>query len=133
MHMKKNGLFLLSFLLFGLFTQAQIVSQKVRESTWARISANDTTVNYFVAQKDFEKFYSKYLKEKNREELRRARRQPASPQEEHLDSPEELLVSNYIKWSMAIKPFVNADGTIIPLEKRLAIIRQTRQSTSVID
>ena len=131
--MKKNGIFLLPFLLFGLFSQAQQAPQKVRESTWARISANDTTVNFFDAQKDFEKFYTKYLKEKNREELHRARREPASPQEEHLDGPEELLVSNYIKWSIAIKPFVNADGTIIPLEKRLAIIRQARQSTKAID
>ena len=114
------------FLVTFLQLKAQQVPQRVQKSKWVKIMSDDSSYNFLEAQKEFQSFYSDYLKERNKEQLRRERSK-ASPGEEHLESPVELLVADYLKWSIAIKPFVRADGSIIPLSGRLAIIRDTKK------
>ena len=123
--MKK--LLLSSVLLFVFFLQlsAQQIPQKVQRSKWVKIMTNDSVYNYLEAQKEFQAFYTGYVKEKNREQIRRERNKSSS-EEEHLESPVELLVAEYLKWSVTIKPFVRADGTIIPLSERLVIINDDK-------
>lgn len=115
-------------LLFISFLQlnAQQIPQKVQRSKWVKIMANDSSYNFLEAQKEFEAFYKDYLKEMNKEQKRRERN-GSSPEEEHMESPVELLVADYLKWSITIKPFVRADGTIIPLSARLVIINENKR------
>ncbi len=120
------------FLIFLLFVctfhlKAQEVSQKVQRSTWVKIMSNDSSYNYLEAQKEFQSFYTGFLKEKKKEE-RRKERNKASAEEEHLESPSELLVANYLRWAITIKPYVNADGSIIPISKRLEIINSSKRN-----
>ena len=107
--------------------KAQQVPQKVQRSKWVKIMANDSAYNYFEAQKEFQSYYAEYLKEKKREALRKQRNN-ASAEEEHLESLTELLVADFLKWSARIKPFVNADGSIMPLADRLAIINKYKRN-----
>ena len=89
--------------------------------------SNDSSYNYLEAQKEFQGFYTEFLNEKKRE-LRKKQRNPASAEEEHLESPTELLVADFLHWTIAIKPFVRADGSIIPLSSRLAIINDIKRN-----
>ncbi|MES2772616.1 MAG: hypothetical protein V4722_00435 [Bacteroidota bacterium] len=106
---------------------AQGISSKLKQAKWVKIMANDSLYNYFEAEAEFKKFHVSFLKEKMREEKRRERK-GSSSNEEHLESPEELLVADYLKWAIQIQPFVLANGTIMPLVQRLAIIKQTREN-----
>lgn len=124
-----NKIFFSIVLLFvcSFHLKAQQVSQKVQRSAWVKIMSNDSSYNYLEAQKEFQIFYTDFLKEKKKEE-RRKERNKASAEEEHLESPAELLVANYLRWAITIKPYVNADGSIIPLSKRLEIINSTKRN-----
>ena len=75
--------------------------------------SNDSAYNYLEAQKEFQNFYKEYLNEKKRELKRQQRNKTASEAEAHLESPTELLVADFLKWTIMIKPFVRADGSII--------------------
>lgn len=125
--MKKIIFPILLTLIFSYQLNAQQITQKVQKSTWVKIMSNDSSYNYLEAQKEFQSFYKDFLKEKKREE-RRKERNKASAEEEHLESPAELLVANYLRWVITIKPYVNADGTIIPLSKRLEIINKNKRN-----
>ncbi len=105
--------------------KAQQVPLKVQRSVWVKIMSNDSSYNYLEAQKEFQNFYTGYLKEKKKEE-RRKERNKASAEEDHLESPIELLVASYLRWAITIKPYVHADGSIIPLTKRLEIIQASK-------
>lgn len=88
--------------------------------------SNDSSYNYLEAQKEFQSFYADYLKEQRKEQRRRERNK-SSAEEDHLESPTELLVADFLKWSINIKPFVRADGSIIPLSGRLSIINSAKR------
>lgn len=90
--------------------------------------SNDSAYNYLEAQKEFQNFYKEYLNEKKRELKRQQRNKTASEAEVHLESPTELLVADFLKWTIMIKPFVRADGSIIPLKERLAIINEYKRN-----
>ena len=121
--MRKIILLLLIYSSAPLLVHAQ--SQKLLQSKWIKIMQNETGANYFEADKDFEKFYTSYLKKqiKSKEENNNA-----SPGEAHMESVEDLLIASYQKWSTGIKPFVRADGTIMPIEQRIAVINDTRKN-----
>ena len=125
--MKKLLLSATLFLISFSQLNAQQVSQRVKRSKWVKIMDNDSSYNYLEAQKEFQVFYTEYLKEKNKEQIRRER-SGSSSAEEHLENPTELLVAEYLKWSITIKPFVRANGTIIPLSGRLAIINDNKRN-----
>jgi len=102
---------------------------KIKNESWVRIMQNDSTVNFFKAQKDFAKFRAQHNKEAAKEEAER-RKEVANgerkPNEPHLEDPEEAIMAAYQKWARSIKPFVTADGKIMPLEQRLAITQKGR-------
>lgn len=106
---------------------AQQVSQKVQRSTWVKIMSNDSSYNFLEAQKEFQHFYTDFLNEKKKEE-RRKERNKVSAEEDHLESPAELLVAQYLRWAITIKPYVKADGSIMPLSKRLEIIQTANRN-----
>ena len=120
---------ILSAMLFFSFFQlnAQQIPQKVQRSKWVRIMSNDSSYNFLEAQKEFQSFYTEYLKEQHKEQVKRERNRSSSG-EDHIESPVELLVADYLRWSITIKPFVRADGTIIPLSSRLAIINSSKKN-----
>ena len=121
--------FTLIFLLFAIVQlNAQQIPQKVQRSTWVKIMSNDSAYNYLEAQKEFQNFYKEYLNEKKRELKRQQRNKTASEAEVHLESPTELLVADFLKWTIMIKPFVRADGSILPLKERLAIINEYKRN-----
>jgi len=113
----------------SLQLSAQQVPQKIQRATWYRIMSNDSSYNYLDAQKEFQGFYKEYLAEQRKEQRRRERNK-ATAEESHLESLTELLVADFLKWSIAIKPFVLADGTILPLSRRLAIVTETKKNSS---
>ncbi|MEO7310510.1 MAG: hypothetical protein ABIX01_08940 [Chitinophagaceae bacterium] len=125
--MKRRLLFLVLLVFAGTkLIHAQDIPAKVKQAKWVTIMNADSLYNYFEAEADFQKFYAGYLKEKKKEERRRERSNAASPQEEHLESPVELLVADYVKWTVQIQPFVRADGSIMPLAERLVIARSIK-------
>jgi len=87
--------------------------------------SNDSAYNYLEAQKEFQGFYKDYLVEQKKE-FQKKQRNKSSAEETHLESQTELLVAQFLKWSIGIKPFVLADGTILPLSKRLSIINSAK-------
>ncbi len=110
--------------------KAQNVPQKIQKSKWVQIMSNDSSYNYFEAREEFKKYYTQFLKEKKKEEVKLERKKSSSSEEQHLENPTELLVANYLRWSIAIKPFVKADGTIIPLTTRLDIINSVKNKNT---
>ena len=62
-------------LLFISFLQlnAQQIPQKVQRSKWVKIMANDSAYNFLEAQKEFQVFYTAYLKEQHKEQIRKER------------------------------------------------------------
>lgn len=118
--------FLMLFFCQVMQAKAQDIPAKIKQAKWVKIMNADSLYNYFEAEAEFQKFYTVYLKEKKKEERKREKSNAASHEEEHLDSPVDLLVSEYFKWNVAIKPFVLANGSIMPLTQRLAIIREIR-------
>ena len=110
---------------FSLAGKAQ--QENLRQSKWVKIMQNDATGNFLEAEMEFRKFYEAYrmqqIKKPDEENN-------ASPVEAHLESQEDLWVASYLKWSMAVRPFVRADGTIIPIEQRIALINETRKKKS---
>lgn len=124
------------FILFSIFTsicflqsKAQDIPQKVQRSKWVQIMSNDSAYNYFEAREEFKKYYTQFLKEKKKEEAKLERKKSSSSEEEHLENPTELLVADYLRWSIAIKPFVKSDGTIMPLTSRLEIINSAKKKS----
>ncbi|MEP7165676.1 MAG: hypothetical protein ABI741_13335 [Ferruginibacter sp.] len=105
---------------------AQQVSQKILRSKWVKIMSNDSSYNYLEAEKEFEGFYTDFLAEKKKEQ--RKQRNRSSAGEDHMESPAELLVAQYLRWSIAIRPFVKADGSIMSLSDRLAIINNNKRN-----
>ncbi len=86
--------------------------------------SNDTAYNYFEAEQEFQLFYTVFLNEKKREANKKRKKNTA--QEVHIESARDLLIADFLKWSAAIKPFVRADGSIIPISGRLAIINSAK-------
>jgi hypothetical protein len=119
--MKKNILLLLISAVAPLLIKAQV--QKILQSKWVKIMQNDSLGNYIEAEKDFQKFYTAYLKKEAKELKERG-----NAGEAHLESQEELLIAGYIKWSVAIKPFVKADGSIMPIQERIEIINEANKN-----
>lgn len=114
------------FLFCSFQLMAQQVPQKIQRAKWYRIMSNDSSYNYLEAQKEFQGFYKEYLAEQKKEQRRRVRNR-SSAEENHLESLTELLVADFLKWSIAIKPFVLEDGTIMPLSKRMSIINEAKK------
>lgn len=123
--MNKHWLLILLILACSLQLNAQQVSQKIQRATWYKIMSNDSSYNYLDAQKEFQGFYKEYQAEQKKEQRRRERNR-STAEESHLESLTELLVADFLRWSVAIKPFVLADGSILPLSKRLAIINENK-------
>ena len=101
----------------------------LRNETWVRIMQNDTTVSYFTAKKDFTKFVAQYRKKEAEE--KQGEKQPEKsteriPEEEHLQNPEENAMMAFERWSKSIKPFVMANGKIMPVEQRMAVINREK-------
>ncbi|MEP7255822.1 MAG: hypothetical protein ABI666_08585 [Ferruginibacter sp.] len=119
--MKKTILVLLISTAAPLLIKAQV--QKILQSKWVKIMQNDSLGNYIEAEKDFQKFYTAYLKKEAKELKERS-----NAGEAHLESQEELLIAGYIKWSVAIKPFVRYDGSIMPIDERMVIINDANKN-----
>lgn len=98
------------------------MNEKLKNESWVRIMQNDTSVNYFEANKDFAKFRKQHAKEEAREQKRLERKGVRVPNEPHLENKEELIMNSFVKWSRSMKPFVSEDGKIMPLEKRLELM-----------
>jgi len=113
--------------LCGLAATAQ-TGEDLKNSTWVRIMQNDTSVNYFTAKKDFTKFVAEYrMKEAQRDkEKRSTENDERLPNEEHLKSPEESAIISFQLWSKSIRPFVTADGKVMSLEQRMAIVNRRK-------
>jgi hypothetical protein len=115
------------FLLMCTLAMHAQSAEELKKSTWMRMMlTNDTTLNYFEAKKDFAKFVAQHKRE---EALQRANEKAANnterkPNEEHLESPEDAAIMAFKQWSKAIKPFVMANGKIMPVEQRLAVINK---------
>ena len=90
---------------------------------------NDSACNYFDAREESQKYYTQFQKEQKREEAKLERKKSSSSEEKHLENPTELLVADYQRWSIAIKPFVKSDGTIIPLTSRMEIINNAKKKS----
>lgn len=88
--------------------------------------SDETTYNFLDAEKEFQVFFAAFQKERKKE-ITRKERNRSSAEEQHRETVTELLVSEYLQWSTAIRPFVNADGSIKPVAERLAIINKTRK------
>jgi hypothetical protein len=115
----------LIFLLMCAFAAQAQVNDVLKNATWVRIMHNDTTVNYFVAKHDFAKFVAQHKKEEAQErnkEKSTANAEERQPNEEHLKSPENAAIMAFQQWSKTIKPFVTADGKIMPVEQRMALV-----------
>ena len=123
--MRKIILLLLIYSALPILTNAQ--TERVMQSKWVKIMEDESSGNYFEAQIDFHKFYTSYQKKKvkSKEESNNA-----SPGEEHIEGPVELLIASYLKWCIGIKAFVQPDGSIMPIEQRMAIINQARKSNA---
>ena len=120
--------FFLLALLTGVcfFAKAQRLSQKLQNATWVKIMSDETTYNFLDAEKEFQVFFAAFQKERKKE-ITRKERNRSSAEEQHRETVTELLVSEYLQWSTAIRPFVNADGSIKPVAERLAIINKARK------
>ncbi|MBS1733251.1 MAG: hypothetical protein JST02_08145 [Bacteroidetes bacterium] len=119
--------FLLALLTgFCFFAKAQRLSQKLQNATWVKIMSDETTYNFLDAEKEFQVFFAAFQKERKKE-ITRKERNRSSAEEQHRETVTELLVSEYLQWSTAIRPFVNADGSIKPVAERLAIISKARK------
>jgi hypothetical protein len=102
---------------------------KVKNESWVRIMHNDSTVNFFKAQKDFAKFRAEHNKEAAKEDADRKKEVANGerrPNEPHLEDPEEAIMMAYQKWARSMKPFVTKDGKIMPLEQRMAVTQKGR-------
>ena len=108
-----------------LVSKAQ--TEKLRQSKWIKIMENETTGNYFEADNDFQKFYASYLEKKS---TTKEEQNNTAPGEDHLESPVELFIASYLKWSIGIKPFVLPDGSIMPIEQRMIIINEARKNNA---
>ena len=120
-------LILLCIILFS-FSQSKAQSQKVLNSKWVKIMQDESSASFLEAENDFKKYYASYLKKKIRS---KDERHAESPGEEHLESPEEKLIARYQRWAMVMRPFVNADGSLKPIEERVAIMNAARQQQEV--
>lgn len=112
-------------------THAQDLPSKLKQAKWVRIMTDDSTYNYLEAEAEFQKFYAAFQKEKIKEAKKRERSK-SSAAEEHLETPMDLLVADYLKWCAKMQAFVLADGRIMPLAQRLAIINEVR-NTKIAD
>lgn len=115
---------LLSF--FCFFVKAQQLPQKLQGATWVKIMGDESAYNFLAAEKEFQVFFANFQKERKKEITRRERNR-SSAEEQHLETATELLVSKFLQWSTAIRPFVNKDGSIKPVGERLAIINKSRK------
>ncbi len=120
----------LALIIISLFTFTVAFGQnasRLKNQSWVRIMQNDTSINFFKAQKDYSKFRLVHEKEETRRESARKKQELNNsdrlPNETHLEDPEESMMKAYEKWAMSMKPFVNSDGYIMPIEKRLDLIR----------
>ena len=116
---------LLIYSMSPLVSKAQ--TEKLRQSKWIKIMENETTGNYFEADNDFQKFYASYLEKKS---TTKEEQNNAATGEDHLESPVELFIASYLKWSIGIKPFVLPDGSIMPIEQRMIIINEARKNNA---
>jgi hypothetical protein len=122
--MKRCILMALMVVSFAIQTQAQQLPKSLREEKWVQIMANDSAMNFFEAEAAFKKFHTGWLAKEKAERAEEASN-PAG--EEQRRGPEEYLIAAYLKWSLAMKPFVLSDGKLMPLTQRLAIIQQARK------
>jgi hypothetical protein len=102
----------------------QQLPKTLREEKWIQIMSNDSSVNYFEAEASFQKFYTAFRAKENARQNKAG--EDAKEEEEHAKSPEEYFIAGYLKWSIAIKPFVLPDGRIMPVGQRLLLIQQAR-------
>src|SRR5262245_48063670 len=118
--MRKNNLilklssmfrFVISIFIFNfiiIHTDGQDFS-RLKNQSWIRIMENDTSVNYFKAQKDYAKFRKAHLKEEAKEEKRRKKLLAKNGEhfinEPHLENPEEAAMMRYERWARSMKPF----------------------------
>jgi hypothetical protein len=126
--MLRAPLILIFTLVCALFAKAQ-VSDDLKNATWVRIMQNDTSVNYFVAKKDFEKFRVEHRKveaQKQAQEKKAAGNNDHRPNELHLEDPEEAAIMAFQLWSKSIRPFVGNDGKVMPIKQRMAIVNRRK-------
>ena len=65
--MSKYSFFIMLLLCCCFQLKAQQVSQKVLRSKWVKIMANDSSYNFLEAQKEFQSFYTAFLKEERKQ------------------------------------------------------------------
>lgn len=111
---------------FCFFAKAQRLPQKLQNATWVKIMSDESAYNFLDAEKEFQIFFAAFQKERKKE-ITRKERNKSSAEEQHRESITELLIADYLQWSTAIRPFVNADGSIKPVAERLAIIDKARK------
>ncbi len=123
----------ISTLFIFLFSVVCVKSQdfsKIKNQSWVRIMENDTSVNFFKAQKDYTKFRKSYLKREAKEEKKRKKEMAEKGEhftyESHLENPEEMVMMRYEQWARSMKPFVSSDGRVMPIEERMKIVNQKK-------
>ena len=102
-------------------------NEALKNASWVRIMHDDTTVNYFTAKKDFAKFVAQHHKkeaEEKQEEKHTAKSTERIPNEEHLRDPEENAIMAFERWSKSMRPFVMANGRVMSIEQRMAVINR---------
>jgi hypothetical protein len=121
-----STLFIFSLSVFSLHGQN---FNKLKNQSWMKIMQNDTSVNFFKAQKDYSKFKKAYKKEEARKEERERRNQlkHSRPNEPHLENPEENIMMAYENWERSMKPFVTKDGKVMPVEQRLKMVLKNKE------
>lgn len=101
---------------------------KLKSQSWMKIMQDEASVNFFTAQKDYSKFKKAYIKDEAKKEAREKKKQlkHPTPNESHLENPEESLMMAYEKWARSMKPFVTKDGSVMPLDERLKMVQKKK-------
>ena len=127
--MNRIAISLIFLLMCTLAACAQKLDDKLANESWVRIMHNDTSVNYFIAKKDFAKFVAEHKKqeaEERKSEHESARVGEEHPKEEHLRSPEDMMIQAFQQWAKSVRAFVTADGKVMPVEQRVAVVNKGR-------
>jgi hypothetical protein len=124
--MKQFILFILSLTSVGAGLHAQALPKYLENEKWIRAMSNDSSANFFEAEASFRKFYTAWQEKIKERDQKEEKVNNPGLEEEHMKEPEDFFISRYRQWSMLIKPFVLANGHIMPVNQRLSIIQEAR-------
>jgi len=100
---------------------------ELKNQSWVRIMQNDTSINYFTAQRDYERFRTQWQETERTAEPSDKIEEPRSPGEPRLEDPVEFTMQSYEAWQRSMQPFVTDDGKVMSIEKRLELVQGRRK------